>query len=214
MILRKDLDELVCTGRSHMPERLEEKLTVQQTADLFAFIRSMKPTVRELLQPQIRRPELVKAGPDGSLCLRAASAEIRAARVSFDGQQGLPGLACRPPRQTRRPGTSTCPDRAPIRCGLETAQIPQYADNPFVLEALGNRLTGKLPSTGAWRQWERNTYGTLLLSAGRQRIVLRAGGPIRGELSDLREIRLVPAGNTREPATPKTSKSSAFAVAE
>ena len=40
--------------------------------------------------------------------------------------------------------------------------------------------------------WQRRSFGQLDLPAGRQRIVLRPDGPIKGELSDLREIHLVP----------------------
>ena len=77
---------------------------------------------------------------------------------------------------------------------LQWAQIDKYADNPFVIEAQGSaaRVTGTLPSTGGWERYEKKRVGTLDFVAGLQKIVLRAGGPIKEELSDIREIRLVP----------------------
>ena len=43
VILRRDLDELIYTGRSHMPEGLPAKMTVRQMADLFAFVNGKGP---------------------------------------------------------------------------------------------------------------------------------------------------------------------------
>ena len=42
-VLRKDLDEFISTGRSHMPEKLEAKMDFQQMADVFAFIAGAGP---------------------------------------------------------------------------------------------------------------------------------------------------------------------------
>jgi hypothetical protein len=76
---------------------------------------------------------------------------------------------------------------------IEWTQIPEYADNPFVIEAGPRRVTGRFPSTGGWGRWQKKPFGRLELAAGRHQITLRPDGPIKGELSDLREIRLVPA---------------------
>ena len=71
-------------------------------------------------------------------------------------------------------------------------QVPEYADYPFAIEAGRVRLAARFPSTGGWGMWQRKSFGRIDLAAGRQRIVLRPDGPIQGELSDLREVHLVP----------------------
>ena len=43
VFLRKDIEELASNNRSHMPEGLQEKLDLQQMADLFAFIADVHP---------------------------------------------------------------------------------------------------------------------------------------------------------------------------
>jgi putative heme-binding domain-containing protein len=54
VILRSDLDELVSSGRSAMPEGLEKDLQPQDLADLFAYIRSASPAPRR--QALLERP--------------------------------------------------------------------------------------------------------------------------------------------------------------
>ena len=84
VILRKDLEELIARGHTHMPERLEANLTPQQMADLFAFIRGTGPQTPAAV---VHAPALVRPEADGSLRLLARQAEIRAVKVHFDGQQ-------------------------------------------------------------------------------------------------------------------------------
>ena len=43
LIERAEIDEIVCNARSHMPEGLEAKLTLQQMADLLAFMAAAMP---------------------------------------------------------------------------------------------------------------------------------------------------------------------------
>jgi hypothetical protein len=53
------------------------------------------------------------------------------------------------------------------------------------------RLKGRVKSTGSWDTYRQARVGALTLAAGRQQLTLRAGGPIKGALIDLKEIRLV-----------------------
>jgi putative heme-binding domain-containing protein len=47
VILRADLDELVSTGKSAMPEGLEKDLRPQDLADIFDYLRAAPPTLKE-----------------------------------------------------------------------------------------------------------------------------------------------------------------------
>jgi hypothetical protein len=188
-ILRKDLEELVCLGRSHMPEKLEEKHSVAQMADLFAFIRNAGPRSKP---PVSHRVQVVHAGSDGSLRLLARRAKIAARRVTFDPQQDcLIWHAGQPDDHVA--WLVNVPTAGTYDVVIEWTQTPEYADNAFFVEADSSRLAGRFPSTGGWHRWQRKPFGQIKLAAGQQQIVLRPDGPIKGELSDLREIHLVPA---------------------
>jgi putative membrane-bound dehydrogenase-like protein len=189
VILRKDLEELACLGRSHMPEKLEDKLSVAQMADLFAFIRQTGPQVEAPLSHQ---PEVVGAESDGSLRLLARKATISACRVTFDPQQQCLIWHAGDP-DDHVSWLMDVPSAGTYDVLIDWTQIPEYADNPFLIEAGSSRVTGRFPSTGGWGRWQKKQFGRLQLAAGRHQITLRPGGPIKGELSDLREIHLVPA---------------------
>jgi len=188
VLLRKDLEELIALGRTHMAEKLEEKLTPQQMADLFAFVRGSGPQVPV---PVAHAPAVVRPQPDGSLRLLARHAEIRAAKVYFDGKQDC--LVWHPGQPDDHVVWSAeVPKAGVYQAYIQWTQVPEYADNPFSLEAGPANLKAKFPSTGGWGMWQRKSFGQIALAAGRQRIVLRPDGPIKGELSDLREVHLVP----------------------
>ena len=188
VILRKDLDELICLGRSHMPEKLEEKLGPAQMADLFSFIRESGPRAKT---PVSHRVEVVHAESNGSLRLLARRAKIAARQVTFDPKQDcLIWHAGQPDDHIS--WTVEAPKAGKYEVLIEWTQIPEYADNAFAIESGQSRLGGKFPSTGGWGKWQKKRFGAIELTDGQQQIILRPDGPIKGELSDLREIDLIP----------------------
>jgi putative membrane-bound dehydrogenase-like protein len=188
-ILRRDLEQLVNTGRSRMPEKLEAKLTLQQMADLFGFLAQSGPPRREVPG---NRPVLVTAEPDGSLQLRAASCEIYAPGVSIGGGDYLLWMYKGP--NDHVVWSVEVPRTGSYQVWIEWAQIDQYADNPIAVEVEdgSSRVAARLPSTGGWGRYEKRKIGVLQLQAGRQRVRLRPDGPTHKEVSDIRGIHLVP----------------------
>jgi putative heme-binding domain-containing protein len=195
VILRKDLEELIARGHTHMPERLEANLAPQQMADLFAFIRANGPQTPATV---VHAPALVRPEADRSLRLLARQAEIRAVKVHFDGQQDCLVWHAGEP-QDHIAWEAEVSKAGPYQAFIQWTQTPEYADNPFAIECGPSRRSAKFPSTGGWRMWQRRSFGQLDLPAGRQRIVLRPDGPINGELSDLRELHLVPVAEEKQP---------------
>jgi putative membrane-bound dehydrogenase-like protein len=59
VLLRSDLDELVSTGKSVMPEGLEKEISAPDMADLIAFLRANRPAA-ELQEPP-RKPAAINA---------------------------------------------------------------------------------------------------------------------------------------------------------
>jgi hypothetical protein len=74
---------------------------------------------------------------------------------------------------------------------LEWACEAKSAGNSYHFQAGDDGFSGKVKSTGDWDTYRREKIGSVKLSRGVQRFVLRPEGKIRGSLMDLREIRLV-----------------------
>ncbi|MEX2185909.1 MAG: PVC-type heme-binding CxxCH protein, partial [Pirellulales bacterium] len=79
------------------------------------------------------------------------------------------------------------------------------AGNLVALEVGPHRLVASVPSTGGFEHFRLAKFGTTWLEKGPNRVKLRPLGPIKGELADLKEIRLtavddavpgIPAGGT------------------
>ena len=141
------------------------------------------------------QPRPVKPRQDGSLVLEPATCEIYGARITVNPE--LDVLVWHFNRKDDRVVWSVeVAKEGGYEVWIEWAQIDEYADNPFAVEVEGSgrRVTGRLPSTGGWEKYQKKSFGTLQLDAGRQRIVIRADGPIKEELSDLHRIRLAPLG--------------------
>jgi len=190
VVLRRDLDELISMGRSHMPEKLEAKMDLQQMADLFAFIAQSGPPRMEVTG---NRPETVTAKSDGSLELRAASCEIYSPGIKMGGEH-LVWFYKGP--NDHVVWSVDAPRAGRFEVWIDWSQIDEYADNPIAVEVEGSssRLTSKLPSTGGWGRYQKKNFGEIELAAGRNRVRLRPNGPTATEVSDLRGLHLVPVG--------------------
>ena len=66
------------------------------------------------------------------------------------------------------------------------------AGNEFVIETDLSQLKGKVASTGGFDQFKELKFGTVDLKKGTNRLLMRPAGELKGELVDLRRIRLIP----------------------
>ncbi|HEY8503828.1 MAG TPA: PVC-type heme-binding CxxCH protein, partial [Gemmataceae bacterium] len=87
VIPRRELETLVSTGRSQMPEGLEKDIPPQDLADIFAHLRAAAPPPKRKEFPG-NRPELVRAAADGSLSLLPANAEIYGPSIVLEPRYG------------------------------------------------------------------------------------------------------------------------------
>jgi hypothetical protein len=60
------------------------------------------------------------------------------------------------------------------------------------VELGGERIAGKVASTGSWDNYCQAKIGEMNLSAGRHRLLVRPEGRIRGALLDLKTLELRP----------------------
>jgi putative membrane-bound dehydrogenase-like protein len=190
-ILRKDLDELTSTGKSLMPEGLEKEIKPQDMADLFAFIRATTP------QPKPKefkgnRPETVAAAPDGSLLLTAKNAEIYGKTLVFEPQHE--NLGYWSSDDDHAIWTVEVPKTGVYTVMLDWACPNQSAGKTFALQAGAGLLSGKVAGTGGWENYKQEKIGTIVLTAGRQRVTFKPAVKLYSSaMLDLRSIKLVPA---------------------
>jgi putative heme-binding domain-containing protein len=188
-ILRRDLEELTSSGKSAMPEGLEQQVKPQEMADVIAHIRSVGP------QPQRKtfagnRPELVRPAGDGALLLTAANCEIYGPTVVLEKQFG--NLGYWTTQEDRAVWTVEVTRPGKYAVWLDWACDDGASRKMFLLESGPNRLTGRVASTGNWGTYRQAKVGEIVLPAGRQRVTFRSAGRIFGPLLDLKSVKLVP----------------------
>jgi putative membrane-bound dehydrogenase-like protein len=189
VILRTDLEELVSTGKSAMPEGLEKDLKPQDLADLIAHLRSGLPQPERRVFPG-NKPEVIRAEADGSLRLPARAAEIYGTNVQLEEKYG--NLGFWRGQDDHAVWTVEGPRAGTYEVWLDWACADDAAGNAFVVQAGLQQLTGKVEGTGSWDNYRQASVGQLKLPAGQQRVTLRSVGRVRGYLIDLRSIKFVP----------------------
>jgi putative membrane-bound dehydrogenase-like protein len=208
VLLRTDLEELVSSNKSLMPEGLEKELKPHDLADLIAFIRSGTPAAqRKLLEGNT--PHLVRAGADGSLLLQPSACEIYGGTLLLEKQFG--NLGFWGSDDDRAVWQVDVPRSGKYAVWLEWACADKYAGNSYVLQAGLEQLSGRVAGTGTWENYRKAKVGEITLSASPQTLVFRPAGKITVYLIDLKSIKLVPMASADPtgflPGTPKAKAS-------
>jgi len=77
---------------------------------------------------------------------------------------------------------------------MEWSVADSEGGKSFVLEAGKKKIKGKAGKTGSWFTYRTEKIGTVNLSAGTQKFVLKSNSKSeKGAMFDLREIKLIPA---------------------
>lgn len=187
LLLRADIEEMVGTGQSLMPEGVEKDVSRKDLSDLIAFLANTGPPPKQLAG---NRPERIKPRDDGVLILRAEAAEIFGDSLTFETRYGNLGY------------WSAVNDRAAWRFDVErTGRYAVWLDaacddgnagQSLRFDIGPQRLEHKVSGTGSWDDYRKEKVGELVLSAGSHRLEARHDGRIRGALIDLRAIELRP----------------------
>jgi putative heme-binding domain-containing protein len=188
-ILRTDIEELESSTKSVMPEGLEKDVSVDQMADLIAFLRSSVPQPRRK-EFAGNKPEIVKPGGDGAIVLSAATAEVYGSTLEFEPRYknlGFWGSA-----DDRAVWTINVPKAGTYEVVLDWACPRGEAGKAMIMEVGTESLTSRIEATANWEDYKQAKIGELKLVAGEQRLTVRAAGAFKGYLMDLRSVRLVP----------------------
>ncbi len=190
VLLRKDLDQLISSQRSLMPEGLEKDLSKQDIADVIAFVQRSGQTPKEL---PFNSPAVVEPGDDGSIVLPASAAAVFG--PSLIVEEHFRNLGMWLNENDHASWTLELPegqDDYSFDVVFDFACHRSSAGNKLVLSVAGQTLEGRVPSTNRWDRYSTWNVGTLTIPAGASRLVVFTRSPPVQALIDLRNIRLVP----------------------
>jgi putative membrane-bound dehydrogenase-like protein len=188
-LLRNELEELTSTGKSMMPEGLEKDLTAQDIADIIAHVRSSLPAVKRREFPG-NTPTTLKPGKDGRLHLLPSNGAIFGSTILLEKRYGNLGYWYKP--EDHVIWTVDLPKETTFSVWLDYACAHSDAGNLLAIHCAGTALTHKIAGTGSWDAYQLQGIGALRVPAGKQEIVIRPEGPLRGALLDLKGVELRP----------------------
>ncbi len=187
VLLRAEIEAMVGSGQSLMPEGVEKDLPPRSVADLIAFLKTTGAPPKSIAG---NHPERVRPGPDGTIVLRAETAEISGDTLTFESQHGNLGFwSARNDRAAWRFDAAR-PGRYSV--WLDWACDDRTAGNTLVVDVGKERLENKVSGTGSWERYQSAAIGEITLEAGPQRLEIFPAGQIRGALLDLRSVELRP----------------------
>jgi putative heme-binding domain-containing protein len=186
-LLKIEVEEIVGSGKSLMPEGLEKELPPQALADLLAYFGGFRPPPKALPG---NKPQPVTASDDGSLRLPASAARVYGPNIVFEAKYGNLGYWSSP--EDRAAWDVTVPAAGQYQVVLDYACAPPSSPNTAVIHVAGEKLAFQVAATGSWDQYLTREVGKVTLPAGPAEVSIGSEGPIDNALLDLRSVRLVP----------------------
>lgn len=186
-ILRTDLEELLSTGKSLMPEGMEKDLPPQAVADVVAFARSVSAPPKHFAGNE---PQVAPARDDGSIRCLAIHARIYGPTLVFEEKHR--NLGYWGSIEDHAVWSLNVPKAGKYRVTIEYACDDSTAGNRWRLAVAQESLAGTVEGTGVWENYRSVNVGEIELPAGTSELVFRSDGNVRSHLLDLRSIRLMP----------------------
>lgn len=141
----------------------------------------------------INKPELVRAGKDGSILLTAENGKGVGPEIKYMPEWNAFGWFEATDHvewdvQVKRSGE--------YDAYLSWSVSDEEAGKPFLLESGGESIRGEVGKTGSWETFKTEKIGRIQLQKGKQKVVFRPASSFEegGALLDLREIKLVRIG--------------------
>ncbi len=188
-IARSEIEELISSGKSLMPEGMEKVLPPQELADLIAYLSSV-PIPAKVVPGN--RPTVLRV-EKGRVTLHASSCEIRGGQITFEGE--FKNIGMWHGGNDHILWRIELDQEKTFDVWLDYACDRGSAGNRFLLEGGTPVLGGEVASTGGWDRYRQVKLGTIKLAAGKQTVRVRPEGErLRGALLDLRTLYLVPVG--------------------
>jgi putative heme-binding domain-containing protein len=189
-VLRRDIAEIKAWPASLMPEGIERNVSPQDFTDLLLFLGASAGPAGKPKTFEGNKPEMARAGADGSVTLLATQCEIYGASMVFEAEHK--NLGYWTSESDQAVWSVDLPKAGKYSVELDYACETAAAGNAYVLEAGPARLSGRIEGTGSWASYRQVKLGSLDLRAGPQHLAFHSQGKIQGALLDLRSLRLVP----------------------
>lgn len=189
VVLRGDLEELVMSGLSLMPEGLENDLKPADLADLIAYLSRGASRPKSL---EGNRPRTVAQAADRTVRLPASAAEIHGPSLTYETALG--NLGYWQSARDHAAWTFTVDRPGTFTVSMDWACADESAGNGFLVRVGGTTLRGSVGGTGAgtWANYRSLFVGEVTLPAGTHRLEFRPEGQVRNALLDLRAVTLTP----------------------
>jgi len=187
-LLRSDLDDLLASNRSFMPEGLEKDLTPQDLADVILFVQSAGTPWKRF---EGNAPVVISADDDGVLTLPASAAELYGPSIEYDSVSGTV--------QNWRSSNDYLAWQLNVKgwgarhVEFEYTCEDSAAGNQLKTATRGRMMTASVPGTGTGSNYRRWTAGQLELSSGSVTFTLSAPEELTSTLFELKAVRLIPA---------------------
>ena len=188
-VLRKDLQGILSTGKSLMPEGLGTALEPQGIADVIAFIQQARPPHSKFPGNE---PQVVTADSNGRIELLATKAYIYGPEIRFSTRYRQ--LENWLSERDEVAWQIDVPTAGSYTVEVEASCDSKVPDNTYQLIAASDRISSNTPPTINGNDFRVRPIGTIKLNAGRQEIVMRATAPLKRHLFDLRGVYLSRAG--------------------
>ena len=186
-LVRADIEDLVGSQRSLMPEGLEKDLSSTDLSNVIAFVQSTGTPWKRF---EGNAPKFVAANEDGTVTLPAAAAEIYGPNLVFEEKYGNLGY------WTSAEDYAKWTFEVP-KSGHWTVEFDFACDDSnagsLIKFSTGNRmLTARVPGSGTWDNYQTWQAGTIDLHRGRGQLIITAPEKPPFALIDLRAVRLIP----------------------
>ncbi len=191
IILRNDLKELTSGGLSLMPEGLEKMLSHQGMADLLAFLNGGGAPAKNFPG---NKPVTIKPESSGAIRLLPKDCEIYGDTLVLEEKYG--NLGYWQSDNDHAVWNLDLPKGGAYDLWLDWAELGEKPRNKFQVQGDGVMFVVEIPGTGTFDDYRLAKLGRLQLKAGPQRLTFSGVPPLEGAILDLREMRLVPAGQS------------------
>ncbi|MDC0936696.1 HEAT repeat domain-containing protein [Pirellulales bacterium] len=191
-ILRVNLEQLLNTRKSLMPEGLEKDLSLQDVADLLEYLANRRPKAKGF---EGNQPVVVTPKPDGTILFSGQNGRIYGGDIMFQ------------PLESKTVGhwhgegdfvawSIFLDERQTFNAFLTWSCSDDCAGSAFILEGGSPPLHGVVDSTSGFQTPNTRQIGVTTLPAGSSQIILRPDGPLSTRaLLDLWKISFTPVDN-------------------
>ncbi|MFP6874772.1 MAG: PVC-type heme-binding CxxCH protein [Verrucomicrobiales bacterium] len=190
-IPRSELISLKSTGRSLMPEGLEEAISIANMGHLLAYLRTAGARHKKFANNE---PRLIKQSGDGSLILPATAAALYGPSIVFE--QKYRNIGYWGHEQDRAEWVFHLDRAGEYDLWADWALNTERVGGGIRFTAAGQSIAAAVPGTRSWDIYRWGRVGRMKLPAGSRTLVASSDGPVKvGALIDLRHLRLIPAGS-------------------